>query len=134
VSRRPRRSTGTGEWAAVDGHASGSGRERTALDGNTSVGRAEDWSSVAYNHSLRHHSRASPGMPELIHRRRAAVAHARRRRLWLIDLALGLVLALVAIVLAPGLAVVAVLAAAGLLVSTASFIIGRVRRRRPGNR
>jgi hypothetical protein len=69
----------------------------------------------------------------LIHRRRAAV-YARRRRLRLVDLALGLVLALVAILLAPGLAVVALLAAAGLLVSTASFIIGRVRRRRPGNR
>ncbi len=81
---------------------------------------------------------APPAVPEASAvstqpRRRAAAARARRRRLRLFDLALGIVLALAAIVLAPGLAVVALLAAGGLLLSTASFIIGRVRRRRLGN-
>jgi hypothetical protein len=52
----------------------------------------------------------------------------------LIDLALGLVLALVAIMLAPGLAIVALLAASGLLACAGSFAYGRVSRRRAGGR
>jgi hypothetical protein len=79
------------------------------------------------------------GTHELVHRRRTAagrspIGHAHRRRLRLIDLALGLALALMAIMLAPGLAIVALLAAAGLLACAASFAYGRVRRRRAGNR
>ncbi len=120
MSHRQRRSTATGEWAAVDGHPP--------------AGGSEGWSSVAYNHSPRHHARASLGAPELVHRRRRAPAHARRRRPRLIDLGLGLVLALVAIVLAPGLAIVALLALAGLLACAASFAVGRIRRRRGGHR
>lgn len=116
MSSRSRRAAGTGEWRALDGHA-------PADDG---------WSSVAYNHSLRHHGRTPLGTPELVHRRRAVAAHARRRRLRLIDLALGLVLALLAIVLAPGLAIVALLALVGLLACGASFAVGRIRRRRAG--
>ncbi len=61
-------------------------------------------------------------------------ARRRRRRRRQADLALGFVLALVAILLAPGLAIVAVLAAAGLLACAASFAYGRVRRRRAGSR
>ena len=72
-------------------------------------------------------------------RRRAAagrspIGRARRRRLRLIDLALGLVLALVAILLAPGLAIVALLAAVGLLACAGLFAYGRVSRRRAGDR
>jgi hypothetical protein len=115
VSPQPRRSTGTGEWAALDGHMS--------------AAESEGWSSVAYNHSPRH-ARAPLGTHELVHRRRAAVAHARRRRLRLLDLALGLALALLAIALAPGLAIVALIALVGLLACAASLAVGRVRRRR----
>ncbi len=121
MSSRSRRSSGTGEWAAVDGH--------------TSAGGSEGWSSVAYTHFPRH-GRASPGTYEPARRRRRAatgrspIGHARRRRLRLIDLALGLTLALVAILLAPGLAIVALLAAIGLLACAVSLAYGRVRRRR----
>lgn len=115
MSPQPRRSAGTGEWAALDGHAS-------AVE-------SEGWSAVAYNHSPRH-ARAPLGTHELVHRRRAAAAHARRQRLRLIDLALGLALALLAILLAPGLAIVALLALVGLLACAASLAVGRVRRRR----
>ncbi|HEV3321596.1 MAG TPA: hypothetical protein VG147_05325 [Solirubrobacteraceae bacterium] len=121
MSSRSRRSAGTGEWEALDGHT-------PADDG---------WSSVAYNHSLRRHERTPRGTPERVHRRRGAagrspIGRARRRRQRLIDLALGLVLALLAIVLAPGLAIVALLALVGLLACGASFAVGRARRRRAG--
>ncbi len=120
MSPRVRRSAGTGEWAAVDG--------RSAADGT------EGWSSVAYNHSSRHHSHAPMGTPELVHRRRAAVSHARRRRRRLIDMALGLVLALLAVLLAPGLAIVALLIVVALLACAASFAYEQIRRRRAGGR
>ncbi len=73
---------GTGEWASG---------QRTV----------EGWSAV--EHTPRH--RVVAALPTV------AARGARRRRLRLFDLALGIVLALAAIVLAPGLAVVALLAA-----------------------
>ncbi len=89
----------------------------------------EGWSAVEYNHAHRR-QRASPRSHELPHRRRVVAAEFRRRRLRLIDLALGLVLALVAIVLAPGLAIVALLALVGLLACGASLAYRRFSRRR----
>jgi hypothetical protein len=50
------------------------------------------------------------------------------------DAALGIVVALVAILLAPGLALVVLLIAAGLLACAASLAYGRVHRRRTSNR
>jgi hypothetical protein len=122
VSPRSRRSARTGEWAAPTGTSSAE----------------EDWSSVVYNHSSRHRARAPLGGHEPVHRRRAAagrspIGRARRRRLRLIDLGLGVALALLAILLAPGLAIVALLALVGLLACGASLAVGRVRRRRAGN-
>jgi Flp pilus assembly protein TadB len=69
-----------------------------------------------------------------IRRRRAAAAAERRRRLLTVDLGLGLALALVGLLLAPGLAIVGlvlILAVAGLL---GSMLFVRLRRRRAGAR
>ncbi len=80
--------------------------------------------------------REAPGdwLPRSVYRRRVAAAAARRRRLLLIDLALGLLLALMAIVIAPGLAIAAIVALFVMLGYAATLIFGRVRRRRAGRK
>jgi Flp pilus assembly protein TadB len=73
---------------------------------------------------------AVPWTPRSIHRRRAYAARARRRRLLVVDLALGLAVALVAVLVGPGLAIVALGALVVLGVCGASLLYGRVVRRR----
>jgi Flp pilus assembly protein TadB len=68
--------------------------------------------------------------PRSVHRRRAAAARIRRRRLLVADVGLGLVLALLAIAIAPGLAMVALVALLVLFGCAASVFYPRVRARR----
>jgi hypothetical protein len=71
-----------------------------------------------------------PWTPRSIHRRRAHAARARRRRLLLVDLAVGLVIALAAVLVGPGLAIVAIGALPVLGVCGASLLYERLARRR----
>jgi hypothetical protein len=95
-------------------------------------GGSDGWTPTAYNHRVAPHHRrdALHGPPRSLHRRRVAAAEARRRRLLLIDLALGVMLALLAIVIAPGLAIVALVAVVVMLGYGLTLIFGWARRRR----
>lgn len=77
---------------------------------------------------------AVPWTPRSIHRRRASAARARRRRLLVVDLALGLAIALVALLVGPGLAIVAIGALLVLGGCGASLLYERVTRRRRARR
>lgn len=69
-----------------------------------------------------------------IHRRRADAARARRRRLLAIDAAIAVIIALLAIVLAPGVAIVALVALL-VLAACGAWVLGeRLRRRRATRR
>jgi Flp pilus assembly protein TadB len=76
----------------------------------------------------------APWAPLSIHRRRAHAARARRRQLLLVDLALGLAIALVALLVGPGLAIVALGALVVLGGCGASLLYARVVRRRRARR
>jgi Flp pilus assembly protein TadB len=77
-------------------------------------------------------SRSIPQEPStrLLERRRQAAARVRRRRLLFADMTLGLAIAVIALVIAPGLAIVAILALVVLLGCAGSLLLDRVRARR----
>ncbi len=92
---------------------------------------AEGWTSVHYFPARHAEAPAAgpPGAGGALRARRVAATRARRRRLVALDLALGLVLALLVLVLAPGVAFAALLAVVGLAACAGSLLVGRLRRR-----
>jgi Flp pilus assembly protein TadB len=73
--------------------------------------------------------RAPRDISQLQARRRAA---ERRRRLFRLDIGLGVLLAVILLIATPGLAIAAVFAAAMLLGCVASVVMARRRRRKRG--
>ncbi|HEX3518236.1 MAG TPA: hypothetical protein VHT29_04295 [Solirubrobacteraceae bacterium] len=73
--------------------------------------------------------RAPRDISQLQARRRAA---ERRRRLFRLDIGLGVLMAVILLIVTPGLAIAAVLAVAMLLGCVASVVIARRRRRKHG--
>ena len=55
-----------------------------------------------------------------------------RTRPWLVDLAIGVLVAIIALIVSPGFAITAIIALVVLLIVTVSLLIGMGRRRRRG--
>ncbi len=123
--------SGTGERREPAGGQASPGERRELVVGHAS---AEGWTPVEYSHSAHRHASAPRGRPGSVQHRRAVAARARRRRTLAIDLAIGLTLALGAIVLAPGLAIVALLVLIGLLACVTSLAYGWLRGRKAARR
>ena len=76
------------------------------------------------------HAHQEETVPHAVRRRRARALQVRRRQLLIIDIVIGLVLALVLIALAPGLAIVALVALLVLGGCAVWWLVAGVRERR----